>query len=269
MTHVKRALSIPYGTILSVGPVGSGKTTTMYACLASLNDPTKSVITIEDPVERRIDGINQVQIDTRIDFNFVSALRGTLRQDPNVMMIGEIRDPETAHIAVRAGLTGIVVLSTLHASDTASTIDVFREFDVPPMFVADSLQAIISQRLMRKVCTDCRTSYHPDEAMCETLGLDPAQADSIELIRGEGCDACFQTGYHGRTGVFEILTVDQDIRNAILYGKSHGELMELAKSKGLKTLEMSARDKVLDGQTTLEEMHRVLTTYPTGDNKTS
>ena len=259
---VRRALSAPYGTILSVGPVGSGKSTTTYACCELLNLSTKSIITIEDPVERRVEGINQLQIDSKIGLNFVSALRGALRQDPNVMMIGEIRDPETARIGVRAGLTGVLVLSTLHANDAASTIDVFRQFDVPAMFVADSLQAIISQRLIRKVCTDCRVSHHPDQTMCEALGIDPAEAESVELFRGAGCDACFHTGYHGRTGIFEILTFDQELRDAILRGKSHGEILELAKSKGLKTLENSAMDKVRAGITTVEEMHRVMMAFP-------
>ena len=259
---VRRALSAPYGTILSVGPVGSGKSTTTYACCELLNLSTKSIITIEDPVERRVEGINQLQIDSKIGLNFVSALRGALRQDPNVMMIGEIRDPETARIGVRAGLTGVLVLSTLHANDAASTIDVFRQFDVPSMFVADSLQAIISQRLIRKVCTDCRVSHHPDQMMCEAMGIDPADAKSVELFRGGGCDACFHTGYHGRTGIFEILTFDQELRDAILHDKSHGELLELAKSKGMKTLENSAMDKVRAGITTVEEMHRVMMAFP-------
>ena len=148
ITELRRCISAPYGMVLSVGPVGSGKSTTMYACLDVLNDKTKSLCTIEDPVERRVDGVNQIQIDSRIEFGFVEALRGVLRQDPNVMMVGEIRDPETAHIACRAGLTGVTVSSTLHANDAASTIDVFREFGIPPMFIADSLVGIISQRLL-------------------------------------------------------------------------------------------------------------------------
>ena len=190
--------------ILSVGPVGSGKSTTMYACLDVLNDKTKSLCTIEDPVERRVEGVNQIQVDSRIEFGFVEALRGVLRQDPNVMMVGEIRDPETAHIACRAGLTGVTVLSTLHANDAASTIDVFREFGIPPMFIADSLVGIISQRLLRKVCSRCRQTYHPDAATAEFLGVPPDEANKVELLRGTGCDHCFHTGYMGRTGVFEI-----------------------------------------------------------------
>jgi type II secretory ATPase GspE/PulE/Tfp pilus assembly ATPase PilB-like protein len=260
---LKRYLAVSYGMILSVGPVGSGKTTTMYACLERLNSTSKSVATIEDPVERRIAGVNQIQVDPRIDFNFVEALRGVLRQDPNVMMVGEIRDPETAHIGCRAGLTGVVVLSTLHANDTASTIDVFREFGVPPMFMADSLQCIVSQRLVRKVCQNCRETYHPDHATCEYLGIDPGDAKSVELSRGKGCDACFNTGHYGRTGVFEIMGIDDEIREAILKERSHSEIMNIAKSKEMQTLEQVAKQKIRDGVTSVEEVHRVLTVFPT------
>ena len=262
VAEVRNYIHRSYGMVLSVGPVGSGKSTTMYACLELLNDPVKSLVTIEDPVERRIEGVNQIQIDTKIDFHFVNALRGVLRQDPDVMMVGEIRDPETAHIACRAGLTGIVVLSTAHANDTAGTIDVFRDFGIPPMFIADSLQGIISQRLLRKVCSQCRETYHPDAAACQTLGIDPTGAESVNLVKGKGCDACFHTGYLGRTGVFEIMGIDGEVRDAILKGKSHDEIVAVANSKGMRTLETAARKKVLDGITSVEEMHRVLTTFP-------
>jgi type II secretory ATPase GspE/PulE/Tfp pilus assembly ATPase PilB-like protein len=258
---IRKCISAPYGMILSVGPVGSGKSTTMYACLDVLNDKTKSLCTIEDPVERRVEGVNQIQVDSRIEFGFVEALRGVLRQDPNVMMVGEIRDPETAHIACRAGLTGVTVLSTLHANDTASTIDVFREFGIPPMFIADSLVGIISQRLLRKVCSRCRQTYHPDAAMAEFLGLNPEEASKVELLRGTGCDHCFHTGYMGRTGVFEIMVLDDDLRDAVLKQKTHGQVLDLAKTKGMQTLENSAKKKVLNHETTVEEIHRVLTAF--------
>lgn len=261
VSEVRKCIAAPYGMILSVGPVGSGKSTTMYSCLDVLNDKTKSLTTIEDPVERRIEGVNQIQIDTKIEFGFVEALRGVLRQDPNVMMVGEIRDPETAHIACRAGLTGVTVLSTLHANDTASTVDVFREFGIPPMFIADSLVGIISQRLVRKVCPRCRQTFKPDAAMCEFLGLDGERAAKTELVRGVGCEQCFHTGYLGRTGVFEVMTIDSDLRDAVLKGKSHSQLMETAKSKGMQTLETAAKKKVLEKVTTIEEIHRVLTAF--------
>jgi len=258
---VKKYVGASYGMILSVGPVGSGKSTTMYSCLELLNDPIKSLCTIEDPVERRIEGVNQIQVDPRIDFNFVEALRGVLRQDPNVMMVGEIRDPETAHIACRAGLTGVLVLSTLHANDTASTVDVFREFGIPPMFIADSLQCVVSQRLVRKVCPDCRTGFRPDAGLCEYLGINPAEQGQIELFKGKGCDSCFHTGYQGRTGVFEVMGIDTALRDAIIKGKTHSEMMNVARSKGMKTLEEVAKQKVIEGSTTVEEILRVLTTF--------
>ena len=258
-TQMERFIRAPYGMVLSVGPVGSGKSTTMYSCLKRLNDPAKSLITIEDPVERRMPGVNQIQVDPKINFSFVEALRGVLRQDPNVMMIGEIRDSETARIAVRAGLTGVMVLSTLHANDTASTIDVFRDFGIPPMFIADSLQGILSQRLMRKACLHCRQAYHPDEATCVILGIDPANAAATSLFRGQGCDSCFGTGYSGRTGIYEVMGLDAELRHEIIKGAPQNELMSIAKSKGMRTLDMAAIQKVTDGITTIEEMHRVLT----------
>jgi type II secretory ATPase GspE/PulE/Tfp pilus assembly ATPase PilB-like protein len=158
-------------------------------------------------------------------------------------------------------LTGVTVLSTLHANDTASTIDVFREFGVPPMFIADSLVAIISQRLVRKACPRCRQSQRPDAAEAEFLGLDSEQAAKTEILRGAGCEQCFHTGYMGRTGVFEVMTMDDALRDAVLKGRSHAQLLDLARGKGMQTLESSAKKKVLDKVTTIEEIHRVLTAF--------
>jgi type II secretory ATPase GspE/PulE/Tfp pilus assembly ATPase PilB-like protein len=255
---LKAAVKAPSGMLLSVGPVGSGKSTTTYACLMLLNNPGRSMVTIEDPVERRIENVNQIQTDNKIGFGFVEALRGVLRQDPNVIMVGEIRDAETAHIAARAALTGTQVLSTLHAGDTAATVDLFREFELPPMFIADSLNCVIAQRLLRKVCTKDRETYHPDAATAQILGVNPDQCGSIDLVRGIPSPANFNTGYTGRTGVFEIMRVDSDTRNAILHKRANLEIRELSRSKGMQTLEQSAVNKVLAGITTVEEMHRVL-----------
>jgi type II secretory ATPase GspE/PulE/Tfp pilus assembly ATPase PilB-like protein len=215
-------------------------------------------VTIEDPVEQRLPGVVQIQTDGRIGFGFVEALRGVLRQDPDVMMVGEIRDSETAHIACRAALTGVLVLSTMHANDCASTIDVFREFDIPPMFIADSVNCVIAQRLVRKVPTDSREWYHPDASACQILGIDPSEADGIDLARGIPADENFHTGYSGRTGVFEIMSVTSAVRNAILKGRSSGEIRDIAKSEGMLTLEAAARRKVLAGVTSVEEMHRLM-----------
>ncbi|MBD3674586.1 MAG: type II/IV secretion system protein [Planctomycetaceae bacterium] len=260
LNTVQKALEFPYGMILSVGPVGSGKTTTLYGCLEQLNLPEKSLATIEDPVERKMMGINQIQAEPNIDFGFVEALKGLLRQDPNVIMIGEIRDSETAQIASRASLTGILALSTLHANDSSSVVGIFREFGIKPLFVADSIRCIIAQRLIRKICDHCQESFDPDEVMLAELGLSSASELDRPLVRGTGCDQCFGTGYLGRTGIFEVMMNTSEIRSAILHGKSPGEIREISKQGGMLTLEDCARQKVLNGETTLNEFHRVLAT---------
>lgn len=252
------AIRVPHGMVLSVGPVGSGKSTSTYSFLNRLNEAHRSIVTIEDPVERRIDGTVQIQTDNKIKFGFVEALRGVLRQDPNVIMVGEIRDAETAHIAARAALTGIQVLSTLHAHDTGATIDVFREFGIPPMFIADSITCVIAQRLLRMVCPKHRETYQPDAATLQILGLNPDESGDIELVRGVPHHENFGTGYAGRTGIFEVLRIDEQVREAILHGHSSKELTNIAISHGLQSLEQSAIKKVLAGVTTVEEMHRVL-----------
>ncbi|WP_417849092.1 GspE/PulE family protein [Thalassoglobus sp.] len=254
---VNKAIRTPHGMILSVGPVGSGKSTTTYSCLEAINSPEQSLVTIEDPVERRIAGVNQIQIDNKIKFGFVEALRGVLRQDPDVIMVGEIRDAETAHIAVRAGLMGTQVLSTLHAGDTGSTLDMFREFQIPRMFLSDAINCIIAQRLLRKICPKSRETYTPDSSACQMLGIDPQRASHTQLVRGVPSDENFHTGYFGRTGVFEVMAVDNELKQLILSGKSGRQVYELAREKGMATLEQSAREKVLSGITTVEELIRV------------
>jgi type II secretory ATPase GspE/PulE/Tfp pilus assembly ATPase PilB-like protein len=255
---VHKTLRAPHGMLLSVGPVGCGKSSTIYSCLSVLNQPGRSLVTIEDPVERRIAGVNQMQTSPAVRFGFAEALRGALRQDPNVVMVGEIRDPETAQIATRAALTGILVLSTMHASDTGAIIDMFRQFEVPAMFVADSLNCVIAQRLVRKVCTSSRETYRPDAASAQALKLSPDRAAQVELVRGVPSDANFHTGYAGRTGIFEVLRVDEPVREAILREHPAREIHDLAQRNGMQTLEQSAINKVLAGVTTEEEMHRVL-----------
>lgn len=258
---VEKAVEIPYGVVLSVGPVGSGKSTTVYSCLSRRNRPGDSVVTIEDPVERRLEGCVQVQINPQIDFSFVKALRGVLRQDPDVMMIGEIRDPESAQIAVRAGLTGVTVFSTLHASDSLAALDVFREFGVPPMFLADGLKCVIAQRLVRRVCKHCREEYVADELAQQVLNLTPDEAKSTTLVRGKGCEQCFNTGYSGRTGVFEVLSFTQELRRSILSNTMHQDLRKIAAEAGLVNLEQACRRKVLRGETTVEELLRLVSAF--------
>lgn len=257
-SEITNYCTAPYGMILSVGPVGSGKSTSIYSCLDYLNQTEMSLATIEDPVERRIEGVNQIQIDPKIGFSFAEALRGVLRQDPNVIMVGEIRDSETAHIAVRAGLTGIRVLSTLHSNDAVAAIDVFREFGIPSMFITDSLQGIISQRLVRCICEKCRAPYQPDSGACEYLGVNSDQLAESKIAMGAGCDHCFQTGYLGRTGIFETLGVRGELREAILRGATQTEILRLASENGMTTMEESGKAKVLEGITTVQELHRVL-----------
>jgi type II secretory ATPase GspE/PulE/Tfp pilus assembly ATPase PilB-like protein len=258
---VNRISLIPYGVLLAVGPVGSGKSTTMYSILSKRNRPTESLVTIEDPVERRLAGVNQIQIDNKIDFNFVEALRGILRQDPDVMMVGEIRDPDSAQIAVRAGLTGVTVLSTLHASDSMATIDVFHEFGIPPMFICDAVKCVIAQRLVRKICPACSEKYSPDETARVILNLTEEEAKTVELARGQGCGQCFNTGYRGRTGVFEVLTLTTELRHKIMTSDAQDDLRKTALATGLLTLEGAARRKVLRGETTIEELVRLQSAF--------
>ena len=257
--RLEKAVSAPSGIMLFVGPVGSGKSTTTYTCLAMLNRPERSVVTIEDPVERRIHGVNQIQIDPRIDFGFAQALRGVLRQDPDVIMVGEIRDADTANIAVRASLTGVRVLSTLHASDTSSVIDVLRQFGIPPMFVADSLNCVVAQRLVRKVCGIQHEAFTPDPAMAAILKLSPEQVATARLLRGIPADVNFHTGYNGRTGIHEVMTTGPELREAILANQPSPVIYQIARQHGMQTLEEAAIQKVLAGVTTIEEMLRVLT----------
>ena len=258
LTILQTALKAPTGVTACVGPVGCGKTTTIYDCISQLNDPRQSLISIEDPVERRLAGVNQIQVDPKFRFGFVEALRGVLRQDPDVIMIGEVRDQETAHIGIRAGLTGVRVLTTLHARDTGAAISVFREFTIPPMFLADSLRCLLSQRLVRKVCPQNRETYAPDEATLQYLGVPPEQHAEILLARGLPADENFHTGYAGRTGVFEVMEIGPEIREMILRGEPARQIHQRAVELGMRTLEDSGKLKVLSQETTIEEMHRVL-----------
>ena len=250
-------LDRPYGMVLAVGPVGSGKTTTMYAGLSGLNDPHKSLVTIEDPVERRIEGVNQIQVDARTNFGFPEALRACLRQDPNVMMVGEVRDAETAHIAGRSALTGVLVLSTMHAADAAAAIDVLREFDVPPPVIADAVNCVVSQRLIRRVSPKSREEYAPDESTAALLNLSREERESATLARGIAAEENFGTGYVGRTGIYEIMPIDGDVRRAILDDASTGEIREIARENGMSTLEAEARRKALAGETSVEEYVKI------------
>ena len=251
---IQSLLSIPYGLILVVGPVGSGKTTTLYSLLRELNRPGESVVTIEDPVERRLPGANQIQVNAKSGLDFVTALRGTLRQDPNVLCIGEIRDRETAQIACRAAMTGVIVLSTLHANDTASAVDVLRQFDIPAMGIADSLRGVITQRLLRRIDNNFREEHTTDEEEQRLLNIDsPAQ-----VFTGIPDDSNFQTGYSGRIAVFESMAVNPAVRDAIFRGEPTYRIAEVAQSEGMISLEDAGRRRVLDGTTSIAEFRRLL-----------
>jgi type IV pilus assembly protein PilB len=251
----RRAVKTPYGIVLVTGPTGSGKTTTLYSALTELNDPGLNIITAEDPIEYSLTGINQLQVNERIHLTFASALRSYLRQDPNIIMVGEIRDLETAEIAIRASLTGHLVLSTVHTNSAAATITRLVNMNVEPFLIASTLLAVESQRLLRKLCPKCSKEVeYPDEALLDA-GLNPKKLD-FKLYRGDGCKHCRGTGYKGRIGVFETMLVTGPIRDAILKKATNTEIEKIAAEKGMMTLRDSALSKLRQGITTLEEVIR-------------
>jgi len=249
-----RVIEQPYGMILVTGPTGSGKTTTLYAALNQKNVMTDSIVTLEDPVEYQLSGINQVQIDTDIDRTFANTLRAALRQDIDVLLVGEIRDSETARIAVRAAMTGHLVFSTLHTNDAPEAVSTLRNMDVPAYLISSALTAIIGQRLVRTICEECRTPFKPPTTLLKSLGL---PATTKKLYRGKGCDACYHTGNHGRTGIFEILEINEQVRKLI---ENEASPDELTKAVKLKTMAMRCRQKVTDGIVNPEEFLRVIRT---------
>lgn len=246
------------GMVLIVGPTGSGKSSTMYTMIRSLNTDEVNLVTLEDPVEYDIDGVNQVQINERTGMTFANGLRSVLRQDPDIISIGEIRDGETAEIAVRSAITGHLVLSTVHTNDAISALDRLRDIGVEPYLIAEALNGVISQRLVRRICPECRESYEPSEEELVRLGLDPKR--KVQLYRGAGCQHCYHTGYRGRTAVFEILMLDRDLKRAIAEGRHRDEILDTVKSERYSTLADNARDLVLRGITSAEEAIRILNT---------
>lgn len=254
-----RLITQPYGAILVAGPVGAGKTSTLYNCLERINSPLRNLMTIEDPIEHRMPGVNQTQVGGGSgDMTFGQGLRALLRQDPDIVMIGEIRDEETAKIGIRAALTGVLVFSTLHGSDAPSTISNLYNFGIPGYQLSSSLLAIVSQRLVRKICPYCMTSYAPDEKLLRSLELDPDEHRNVRFHRGLGCAACFQTGYLGRTGIFEIMVVGEELRDLIFQQIPRDVLRRVAVDLGMRTLKHSAVDKILEGVTTAREVFRVV-----------
>ncbi|HUP84996.1 MAG TPA: ATPase, T2SS/T4P/T4SS family [Acidimicrobiales bacterium] len=249
----------PYGTILVTGPTGSGKSTTLYATLNILNDESKNIITVEDPVEYRLAGINQVQVNNKAGMTFAAALRSILRSDPDIVLVGEIRDKETATIAVEAALTGHLVLSTLHTNDAASTPTRLVEMGVEPFLVATALDAIVAQRLARRLCEKCKEPYTPTMTELETVGWDFGDSESIpQLYRAVGCQACGKTGYLGRFAVHEVLLVSEDVERLIVEHGHSEDIKKVAIAQGMLTLRQAGLTHVAKGITTIEEVLRVI-----------
>jgi general secretion pathway protein E len=245
-----------HGVIFVTGPTGSGKSTTLYAALNRMNAVEKNIITIEDPIEYQLEGISQMQVATRKGMTFVTALRHVLRQDPDVIMVGEVRDEETARMAIQSSLTGHLVFSTLHTNDSAGAISRLLDLGVEPYLVSSSLISVLAQRLVRKTCPECRQRYEPAEHELRELGIG-ADKSSGQFYVGTGCSKCFNTGYKGRTGIYELMMVDEEIREMIHVRQTAGAIKEKAIEKGLQTLRMDGARKVVEGITTIAEVLRV------------
>jgi type IV pilus assembly protein PilB len=256
LTQVRQLITKPNGIVIVTGPTGSGKTTTLYSALRDLNDPSSKLITAEDPVEYDIDGIVQCQIKPDIELTFGRILRSMLRQDPDVILVGEIRDKETAEIAVQASLTGHLVFSTLHTNDAPSSIARLLDLGLEPFLVTATLEGIIAQRLTRKICSNCRTEYTPAEEQLMELDLLPEDVQGRKFYYGKGCDVCNNTGYKGRLGIFEIMTLDDDMRDMIIHHASTQLIRAEAIKRGMRTLRESGLLAIYDGVTTIEEVVR-------------
>jgi type IV pilus assembly protein PilB len=242
--------------VLVTGPTGSGKTNTLYSSISRINTPETNIMTAEDPVEFNLPGINQVQVRENIGLNFAAALRSFLRQDPNIILVGEIRDFETAEIAVKAALTGHLVLSTLHTNDAPSTVNRLMNMGIEPFLVASSVNLICAQRLARRICTNCKEPHPTPPAALVQAGFTEDEAEAVKPMRGAGCEKCNKTGYKGRVGLYEVLEVTDEIRELVLVGASALELRKKAIDEGMITLRRSGLRKVQAGLTTVEEVAR-------------
>ncbi len=251
------AIHQPYGMVLITGPTGSGKTTTLYSAIHTINAPEHNIMTAEDPVEYNLKGVNQVQINEGVGRTFAAALRSFLRQDPDVILVGETRDLETAQISIRAALTGHLVFSTLHTNDCPSTIARLLDMGIPPFLVASSLLLILAQRLGRKICKACKEAYEGDEASLVPYGHVPTGVGKVTFYKGKGCPACSFTGMKGRVAIYEVMVISEELRDAILRNAPTAELRQLAQAQGMKSLRQAGLQKVLDGTTTIEEVLRV------------
>jgi len=257
LDKLKKCASRPHGMILVTGPTGSGKTTTLYSLMKYVYSPEKNLITVEDPIEYQIEGINQVTARAEAGLTFASALRSILRQDPDVIMIGEIRDFDTVDIAIKSALTGHLVLSTLHTTTAPGSVVRLINMGCEPFLITSSLIAIVAQRLIRKLCPKCREAYKPGDVLSSRLGVDIKKSKDVSFYRAKGCSACLHTGYAGRVGICEVLTVTPAIRNLVLKRARENELKQVARNEGMRTLREDGIDKVLAGFTSLEEVLRV------------
>jgi len=246
-----------HGIILVTGPTGSGKTTTLYSVLTRLNTYDVNILTVEDPIEYQLHGVGQMQVKPKIDLTFAAGLRSILRQDPDIIMVGEIRDLETAEIAIQAALTGHRVFSTIHTNDAASGITRLLDMGVEPFLIASSVNAFLAQRLVRTICPHCKQSYKPDAVVLKDLGIKSTQLQGKKLYKGKGCDKCINTGYLGRTVIYELLPITNDIRKLIMEHADAVTIKEKAIANGMKTLLLDGIEKAFQGITTLEEVLRV------------
>lgn len=251
-----RAIESPYGIILVTGPTGSGKTTTLYSTLSRLNKPDRQIMTIEDPVEYNLHGINQIQVHEEIGLTFSAALRAFLRQAPNIILVGEIRDSETAEIAIRASLTGHLVFSTIHTNDAPTTINRLVDMGIPPYLVSSAMILIQAQRLVRRICSNCKEKIKVDPKLLEEANIPPEVFPDGYVYKGKGCSTCNQTGYKGRVGLYEVMPISPEIRHRILTGGSSDDIAQIARAEGMKTLRDDGIDKIKNGITTIEELMR-------------
>jgi general secretion pathway protein E len=254
---VEELIRRPNGILFVTGPTGSGKTTTLYAALSRINSPDKNIVTIEDPVEYQLFGIAQIQVNPKIGLTFAHGLRSILRHDPDVILVGEVRDVETAEIAIQAAMTGHLVFSTLHTNDAASAITRLIDMGIEPFRIASVVRAIVAQRLVRVLCPECRQPYEPEPEAMRDAGVDPARIRGRAVYRGKGCPACAGTGYRGRTGIYETLSVSEPVRQLIMKKADSTTIAQKALEEGMKTLRDDGAEKVLAGITTLEELVRV------------
>jgi type IV pilus assembly protein PilB len=253
---VEALLARPHGIVLVTGPTGSGKTTTLYSALNRLNDIRRKIITVEDPIEYDLDGVVQVQVNEEIDVSYARVLRTILRQDPDILLVGEIRDGETAQIAVEAALTGHLILSTLHTNDAPSTVTRLIDIGVPPYLIVSTLEAVVAQRLVRTICPECRVEYDPTDEVVREIGLSPEEAAGRRFAYGKGCELCNFSGHKGRRAIFEIMVMSEQLRQLVLDGAPTQDLRAAAIAEGMRPLRISGQLAVLDGSTTVEEVLR-------------